>query len=341
MTAAKSLSHFKSIIDELKDNGRIDSGTKITFMSLLKDVSSLDFSKLRLLGDEMKNRKQASKRNIFLTKLVKLKFDLSLCSAKEFTELLNKIDNCAIKYIQISNHSKITLRDVAHLSLRHFMGQVEATVEAKTEKSLKQGEKSLKLLADAVHYRLVKELTSCDIMNKFGLKAATGSFCDIKVLLQSPTQSLQKSFNETMSSVVQSHNTSLIENTPLKPERMHKFKEIRNNFGKKSPSTTMNDNDSFLNMSQNSIDNKTPLTSSPASSPTSSYAPVSFGFKSKPTHNMINASPNFHQNLTSKRSNFVKNDHFPKYNDFFSHKFNYNKRYNDFGYSNKCKQFIN
>jgi hypothetical protein len=336
LTATKSLSHFKSIVGELKDNGRIDSGTKITFMSLLKDVSSLDFSKLRLLGDEMKNRKQVSKRNIFLTKLVKLKFDLSLCSAKEFTERLNKIDNCAIKYIQITNNSKITLRDVAHLSLRHFMGQVEATVEAKTEKSLKQGEKSLKLLADAVHYRLVKELHSCDIMNKFGLKAT--SFCDIKVLLQSPPQSLQKSFNETMSSVLQSHNTSLNETNSLKPERMYKFKERKNSFGKKSPSTTMNENDSFLNMSQNSIDNKTPLTSSPASSPTSSYAPVSFGFKKKSTHNMINASPNFCQNFTNKRSNFVKNDTFPKHNDFFSqNKFSYSKRYNDFGYPNKCE----
>jgi hypothetical protein len=115
--SAERLVHFKSIIEEFKVNGRIDSGTKISFMSLLKDVDALNFSKLRRLADEMKNKKLTSKRNIFFSKLVKLKFDLSLCSAKEFTELLAKIDNCAIKYIQITNHCTITLRDVVNLNV--------------------------------------------------------------------------------------------------------------------------------------------------------------------------------------------------------------------------------
>lgn len=115
------LIHFKPIIEEFRINGSIDSGTKITFIYLLKDLDAFDFSKLRKVTEKTANKKQLIKKNnVFFTKLVKLKFDLKLCSIKEFSELLSKIDNCAIKYIQLTNKCKITLRDIEHLTIRLY-----------------------------------------------------------------------------------------------------------------------------------------------------------------------------------------------------------------------------
>lgn len=163
------MNHFKPIIEEFKLNGRIDSGTKITFLALLKDLDSFNYSKLRQLtkyaeknnnynynNNNNSNTKTSKNRphNLFFTKLVRLKFDLKLCSAKEFCDLLNKIDNSAIKYIQLINKCKIVIRDTEHLTIKHFMGEIDATIESSNEKYLYRAELSLKRLADAVHYRL-------------------------------------------------------------------------------------------------------------------------------------------------------------------------------------------
>ena len=182
------LSHFKPVIEEFKLNGRLDSGTKIAFMNLLKDLNSLNFSQLRHLGKHKENR---GTPDMFYTKLVRVKFDLKLCSAKEFAELLTKIDNCAIKYIQLINKCSIVVRDQAHLSLRHFMGEIDATIEAKNEKHLYRAELSLKRLADAVHYRLTKQIPSCDTLT------GSSSFSNLKVLLQSPPRSLVGTPNDS------------------------------------------------------------------------------------------------------------------------------------------------
>lgn len=181
--AIERLHCFKQIIEELKDNGNVDSGTKIAFMNLLKDLDSNNFSKLRFLNN--KNKMNSSKP-MFYSKLVKIKFDLKLCSAKEFCELINKIDNEAIKYIQIMNKCKIVIRDAQTLSIRHFMGEIDTTIEAHNEKFLFKSELSLKRLADAVHYRLAKQIPSGDTI------LSSCSLTNLKVLLQSPPQSFSK-----------------------------------------------------------------------------------------------------------------------------------------------------
>lgn len=147
------LNHFKPIVEEFKTNGKIDSGTKITFLNLLRDLDSFNFSKLRHFNKHTENKRK-EKVGLFYTKLVRIKFDLKLCSAKEFCDLINKIDNCAIKYIQVTNKCKILIRDTEHLLIKHFMGEIDATIEASNEKYLFRAELSLKRLADAVHYRL-------------------------------------------------------------------------------------------------------------------------------------------------------------------------------------------
>ena len=215
------------------------------------------------------------------------------------------------------------------------MGQVDATIEAKTEKLLKHSEASLKLLADAVHYRLVKELPSSDVMNNFGVKTTVSSFNAMKVLLQSPPRSLTKSLNETVSSFFQSHETSLSETALQEPKKLpnkkkSKKKKSVEHLAKNTSSSTLNGNDSFLNMSRNSIDTKTPLTSSPASSPNSIQSP-SFRFKSKP----VKKTNKFESNTPRVFSNDFHSDN----NDYYNQtKFNSNNRYNNFGYSNKCKR---
>lgn len=148
------LIHFQTIINEFKSNGQIDSGTKITFMMLLSDLNALDFSKLRSLDPPKK-----AQQPLFFTKLVKLQFDLKLCSVKQFTDLLLQIDNGAMNYIQVTNNCDIKMRDLAHLTLKHFMGETMATLEASSQANLAKGEKSLKQLADAVLFRLAKRQT--------------------------------------------------------------------------------------------------------------------------------------------------------------------------------------
>ena len=166
---ASNIEHFKQIVEELKVNGRVDSGTKITFMSLLRDLDSQKSSSLHRLVESIKNRKKTTTHNVFFVKLVKLKFDLTLCSAKEFTELMNTIDNCAIKYLEVTNKFRITLRNTEHLSLCHLMGHVEATLEAGTENILNRAELCLKRLADAVQYRLTKKMQSKNTTEAFDL----------------------------------------------------------------------------------------------------------------------------------------------------------------------------
>ncbi|CAF0881751.1 unnamed protein product [Brachionus calyciflorus] len=186
------LSHFKPIIETLKTTGSIDSGTKITLLTLLKEMGEMNFSKLRSIGS-----KNSYRKNVFYTKLVRLKFDLKLCSVKEFVELLNKIDNNAIKYIKLTTKSKITFRDMDHLTVRNFMGELEATLESRYEKNLKSSEFYLKRLADAVHYRLARKIPSTDSV----------SLSSSKILLQSPPES---SFSEASDSSLNVSNNSEI-----------------------------------------------------------------------------------------------------------------------------------
>ncbi len=147
-------------------------------MRLLKDLDSLNFSQLRQVFTI--NTKKENKP-VFYSKLVRIKFDLKLCSAKEFCELITKIDNCALKYIELTNRCSIFVRDPSTLTIRHFMGEIDATIEARNEKLLFNAEQSLKRLADAVHYRLAKQIPSCD--------SAASSLSGLKVLLQSPPRS--------------------------------------------------------------------------------------------------------------------------------------------------------
>ncbi|RNA19973.1 hypothetical protein BpHYR1_051513 [Brachionus plicatilis] len=175
---SEQLSHFKSVIDVLKSNGSIDSGTKITLLTLLKDTDELNFSKLRAICS-----KKSLRKNVFFVKLVRLKFDLKLCSVKEFVDLLNKIDNSAIKYIKLTTKSKIIFRDMDHLTVRNFMGELEVTLESRYEKNLKNSEFYLKRLADAVHYRLAQKIPSSDTM------IGNGSLNNLRVLLQSSPDS--------------------------------------------------------------------------------------------------------------------------------------------------------
>lgn len=187
-TSIERLNNFKGIIQEMKNNGRLDSGTKIAFMNLLKDLDCNNYSKLRALNNE---NKLNTRKQLFYSKLVKIKFDLKLCSAKEFCELINKIDNSAIRYLQITNQCKIVIRDSETLTLRHFMGEIDATIEAENEKNLYKAELSLKRLADAVHYRLAKQIPSCDTIT------SSCSLSHLKVLLQSPPRSFMKTPNES------------------------------------------------------------------------------------------------------------------------------------------------
>jgi hypothetical protein len=210
------LACFKPVVDQLKSSGRVDSGTKITLLRLLRDLDSFDYSKLRRLvdhpatqnqprgdttttGDETSgsnyNAAAAAKwsKSLFFVKLVILKFDLKFCSAKEFVELLGKLDNGAIKYIELTHKCRITLRDLDRLSVRNFMGEIEATIESRSDKALVRAELSLKRLADSIHYRLAKQIPSSDSVCVGG-----GSFNNLKILLQSPVSS----------SVTASHDTS-------------------------------------------------------------------------------------------------------------------------------------
>lgn len=282
--SAERLTWFKPIIDEIKDNGRVDSGTKITFLSLLRDLDQFNFSKLRQLNEQMKNKKKTSKkRNLFFIRLVNLKFDLKLCSVKEFCELINKIDNCAIKYIQLTNKCKIVMRDIEHLTIKHFMGEVEATIEAKSEKILYRAELSLKRLADAVHYRLAKQIPSCDTM--------MGNGNSLKILLQSPPQSIQSTPHDTSADLTSSQNltsttdyTASTNSTRTTSEQTESSLSSSNRLSdsmtsSKSSGTLNGDhNDSFLDLSRNSIGTTTPLTSSPMSS---SSSPLRFKFETK------------------------------------------------------------
>lgn len=200
--ALERLAYFKPIVEEFKQNGNLDSGTKITFLNLLKDLDSFNYSKLRQISTQSDNKINKVRPGMFFTKLVRLKFDLKLCSAKEFCDLINKIDNCAIKYIQITNKCRIVIRDTQHLLIRHFMGEIDATIEATNDKYLFRAELSLKRLADAVHYRLAKGLPTCETI------IDGNSFSNLRVLLQSPPSLIGTpndsgtDFNSTLSTSV-------------------------------------------------------------------------------------------------------------------------------------------
>ena len=380
--SVERLTHFKTIVDEFRINGRIDSGTKITFLSLLRDVDSLNFYKLRRVVDEMKNKKKSSKRSLFLAKIVKLKFDLSLCSAKEFTELINKIDNCAIKYIQVTNNCKIVMRGVEHLTLRHFMGQVDATIESSSEKNLNRAELSLKRLADAVHYRLVKQLPSCDTMSNFGSnKNAIGSYSHFKVLLQSPPanmatsqlSSLNESKIDLSSSIYSQETTSnattdLTNTTSSSINKAHKKTVAKSKPSKKvardsisSANSTLNGNnntnDSFLDLSHNSMGTTTPLTSSPMSS-SSNHSPFKFKIKTvtkktkspsqqhverevqlpKAQKKPFTKSPN--KASPEPKENFYTINKYNGYNNYQNDKeYNYNFRHVNYNNVDRCTNF--
>lgn len=197
------LAHFREIVGELKDNGNVDSGTKITLLRLLRDLDAFNYTKLRRLANLNDSSNLSSyssssnhmgaynhphhqqQRPLFFIKLVILKFDLRYCSAKEFIELLKSLDNGALRYIEICNKCKITPRDVDHLTVRNFMGQVEVTIETSNEKLLRRAEQSLKRLADSIHYRLVKQMPSAEMPHQKEQKKQE----EEDILLQSPLDS--------------------------------------------------------------------------------------------------------------------------------------------------------
>lgn len=145
------LVHFKSIIQEFKINGNIDSGTKIKFIQLLKDLSSKNVRRLRNLPE-----------NLFVMKVIQIKFDLNLTSLKDFCDSLNAIDNCALKYIEYVNDCKIYLREENDLKLRNFLGEVDASIEARSVKELKIAEQSLRQLVQSLNYRLTKKIPTLE-----------------------------------------------------------------------------------------------------------------------------------------------------------------------------------
>jgi hypothetical protein len=282
-TLAGGLRHFKSIVEDLKQQGNVDSGTKIAFLSLLKDIVSLNYSKLRNLkggsssepplmsstDDSFRSNAGGNKKcKLFYAKLVRLKFDLKLCSVKEFIELLSKIDNCAIKYVQIINRCRITLRDVEHLGIRNFMGTLEATIESHFEKNLTRAELNLKRLADSVHYRLAKILPTSE----------NSSLTNVHYLIQSPlNSSLSEISSDDLSSCTSYlPSTSVTTNTNATYDLINVSSSIKtSNKDSRDLTKTMSsfsitlneDHDSsILDISRNSVGTTTPLTSSPMSS---------------------------------------------------------------------------
>lgn len=101
------MGHFKPMVDELKENGRVDSGTKIAFLNLLKDLDVGDAFKLEHIAETCRRRD----KTMFYARLVVLEFDLKLCSAREFLRLLATVDHGALTFIEMTNLCRITLRD--------------------------------------------------------------------------------------------------------------------------------------------------------------------------------------------------------------------------------------
>jgi len=56
--ASNMLSHFKPIVDELKENGCVDSGTKIAFLNLLKDLDRRRRIQARAFGRDVRATRQ-------------------------------------------------------------------------------------------------------------------------------------------------------------------------------------------------------------------------------------------------------------------------------------------
>lgn len=185
--ASNMLSHFKPIVDELKENGCVDSGTKIAFLNLLKDLDAGDEYKLEHLAETCERRG----KNMFYAKLVMLEFDLKLCSAREFMRLLMTIDQGAFNFIQITNLSRIVLRDEKRLTVRNLMGQIEATIESEHERNLNGSEFFLRRLAELVNSRLTKSSVA-DLTSMINLKmilqpAPNTSLSDILALKNAST----------------------------------------------------------------------------------------------------------------------------------------------------------
>ena len=178
------LQYFKTLIDDLHLNGRVDSGTKIQILKLIKETSRSNFTKLR--------RPPKSPRRRFLVKLIHLKFDLKLCSFKVFSDNIQTIDNCALKYIEHINDVKTFIRDQHDLKIRNFLGELDVTIEANTLKDLRSAETALKRLAESYNYRLAKTaepMTPCRVKPaKTGFKLADDE-SNLQPPLQSPTTS--------------------------------------------------------------------------------------------------------------------------------------------------------
>ena len=176
---------FKPIIDDLQTNGRVDSGTKIQILKLLKEISKFNYTKLR--------RPPMLPRRRFLVKLIHLKFDLKLCSFKEFSENIQLIDNCALKYIEHINDVRTYIRDRYDLKIRNFLGELDVSIEANTLKDLRNAEVALKRLADSYNYRLsksVEPVTPTRAKNTTTiLKIGIGSNLSLNNIPQMPLQS--------------------------------------------------------------------------------------------------------------------------------------------------------
>jgi hypothetical protein len=270
-----NLSHFKPVIDELKRNGRVDSGTKIAFLNLLKDLDSFDFYKL----DHVEESCEKRGKTVFFTKMITLRFDLKLCSAREFLELMANIDNGAINFIMITNLCQITLRNANNLTIKNLMGEIEATIESEHERNLSGAEFYLRRLADIVNFRLAKKKPE-----------HISSLIDLKMLFTpAPNSSLEKILAAKpklqpkiinlepqeldCAALLEKMNIKINTSVPKPKESRKKSKGLPKNVS--THLVSFND-DSILDMSSSSkgSSSSTPLTSSPISS--SSNAKLSF-----------------------------------------------------------------
>jgi hypothetical protein len=340
---------FKSLIDDdLKHNGQVDSGTKITFLNLLKDLDSFDYSKLKhfinLKSSSMTTTTtKTTNYNIYLfVKIVSLKIDLKLCSTKEFVEMLNSLDNCALKYVELVNKCKIMPRRMEHLKLRNIlMGELECTIEAKSEKALKRAELNLKRLADSIHYRLAKQKQKSFQDQNQSIQQQSPLSTDISTTTTNDENSIMN--DQSTSDLASSSSSSSSNDVKTKKEkqtgqnRRSRRQRQRNNNNKNknnnesSSNNNNNNSSSFLSTSTLNDDNDdsildfdgprrnnhnkknnnrnhgstTPLTSSPISSSyscSSSSSPTSLRQRFKLTIQEINDNKFNNNNKNNKKN---------------------------------------
>jgi hypothetical protein len=194
---ASKLACFKAVVTDLRQNGRIDSGTKIEFLKLLKDASMRKYADLSAMP--------LRPRRAFLMKVIQLKFDLNLCSHKEFCDYLKTIDNSVIKYIEHINRFKAFIRDRNDLKIRNFLGACDVSIEVDDMRDLNGAITAVRQLGDSVLYRLSKKIPTDD-MSKSLNDVIPSNYR--KIQIQSPTTQTPDKKTKSIGKVVRSKNES-------------------------------------------------------------------------------------------------------------------------------------